>query len=35
LNVWINSSDFYKLRNSLQEKLIDNMKKAEVKLPGT
>lgn len=34
VNVWINSSDFYKLRNNLQEKLIENMKKAEVKLPG-
>jgi small conductance mechanosensitive channel len=35
VNVWINSLDFYKLRNNLQEKLIENMIKAEVKLPGT
>ncbi|QEC66684.1 mechanosensitive ion channel family protein [Panacibacter ginsenosidivorans] len=35
LNVWVSSKDFHKLRNSLQEKLICDMKKAEIKLPGT
>jgi small conductance mechanosensitive channel len=34
LNVWINSNDFFQQRNGLQEMLISNMKKAEVKLPG-
>jgi small conductance mechanosensitive channel len=33
LNVWINSNDFFQQRNGLQEMLISNMKKAEVKLP--